>query len=115
MTSHSLKSYSINIYLGLRGGYGDKEHDFSEVVNYLAERCKIVPFCYSVTPTFFVHTNGIENGAIIGIIQYPRFPKRVSTLRRIAIDIAEILRQEFKQQRVTIDFPNETMMLGSYE
>jgi hypothetical protein len=54
----------------------------------------------------------VEEGVIVGIISYPRFPRPTEELEQIALDVAELLRTKFKQNRVTVGFPNRMIMLG---
>lgn len=105
-------TYNIYIYVGLREGYDGCLHSYSEVIDYLKDYCGKHPFCFSVTPTTYVHTSGIEAGVIVGIISYPRFPRPVEELEQITLDVAELLRNKFKQHRVTVGFPDKMVMLG---
>jgi hypothetical protein len=52
-----------------------------------------------------------KNGSEPGLIQYPRFPLPETQIRVIAFDVAEGLRQVMRQQRVSIVFPDETVLL----
>ena len=105
-------TYNIYIYVGLKEGYDGCLHGYSEVIDCLKNYCNKHPFCFSVTPTTYVHTSGVEEGVIVGIISYPRFPRPTEELEQIALDVAELLRTTFKQYRVTVGFPNRMIMLG---
>jgi len=107
-----MKPFNISIYLGLKEHYDGTEHETPEVISFLQYYVSSNPICFSVTPTSFVHPSGAEKGVIIGLIQYPRFPKEEKELISIALDVAESLRIKFRQYRVTVGFPDNMIMLG---
>ncbi len=67
--------------------------------------------CVTVTPTKFIYRKGSEPGAIIGLIQYPRFLRMECKIKALAIGLTQILIDELKQERMSIVFPDETLML----
>jgi len=69
-------------------------------------------WCFSLTATEFIYKNGNESGCVVGLIYYPRFPTSNATIREHALAIGEQLRQAFGQFRVSVCFPDETIMLG---
>ena len=71
-----------------------------------------VGLCVSVTPTEFIYSNGSEPGFIVGLINYPRFPDHVPSIRGKALHIAEELRVLMQQLKVTVVFPDETVMVS---
>ena len=64
--------------------------------------------CVTVTPTKYVYTDGEEDGVIVGIINYPRFPKYFHELFSVAEEIAGKLCIDLGQQSYSIDTPTET-------
>lgn len=64
--------------------------------------------CVTVTPTKYVYTGGDEDGVIVGLINYPRFPKYFHDLFSIAEELAEKLCIDLGQQSYSIDTPKET-------
>lgn len=110
-------TFWANIYVGL------KDTDLSKtagidvvypmgIINAVCrEYCDETGFCVSVTPTTFYYTNGNEKGAIVGIINYPRFPQSATELKIRAIYLAEELRKACDQYRVTVVMPDETIMV----
>ena len=106
-------TYEIKIYCGLRHGYSKTEplHDIEEVKSICQGYCDRNGFCVTVNPTEFIYTDGFEPGAIIGIINYPRFPKGIGELDTRALELAEILLNEMNQERVSVVTPRETIML----
>lgn len=71
--------------------------------------------CVTITPTRYIYKNGNEPGCAIGLINYPRFPEQPEQIREKAVRIAEALKQVYKQQKVSIVFPDETVMLTSQQ
>lgn len=71
-----------------------------------------VGLCVTVTPTEFIYTDGGEPGAIVGLINYPRFPADPCDIRHAAIGLAARLKYACCQLRVSVMMPDETVMLG---
>lgn len=82
--------------------------DYDKAVAISQEYCNQEGFCVTVTPTKYVYSFGQESGVIIGIINYPRFPKTLMQLRKNAIDLANLLRTELNQESFTIYGPEKT-------
>ncbi len=108
-----MKSFKAEIFLGFREKYSSKVRTIEECKNFCQIYVNRVSWCVTVTETEFIYKDGREPGAIIGIIQYPRFPTDESELKRKTIDIAELLKEQFHQERVSINFPDEVIMLES--
>lgn len=107
------KPFEAKIYCGLRVGYSNKKYTSRD-----AERCcqnyvNDIKWCVSLTKTRFVYVNGSENGVIIGIIYYPRFPMNNKELEFRTIALAKNLKQKLQQERVSIVFNNKIKMLGN--
>jgi len=68
-----------------------------------------------MTPTEFRYTKGFEKGVIIGLINYPRFVTTAYEIKEKAIHLAQILMKRFNQNRVSIVFTDETIMLEQEE
>jgi len=64
-----------------------------------------------VTRTRYIYVDGSEPGIIVGLINYPRFPSTPEQIREKALAIGEMLRTAMGQNRVTVQFPDETVML----
>jgi hypothetical protein len=67
--------------------------------------------CVTVTATRFIYKNGSEPGIAVGLINYPRFPEEIASIRHKALALAERLMTEYRQMKVSVVFPNETVML----
>jgi len=106
------KAYNVQIWVGLQETY-DKEklHTINEVETICQDFVNEVKDCVTVTPTKFKYVNGGENGAVIGWISYPRFPRKRKEIRKRALALAEKLMNELNQYRVTVTTPLKSYML----
>lgn len=115
METDCVPTWEGKIYLGLRDGYTDKYHTKEQVVTFLNKYCTGKRLCVTVTDTLFVYVDGEEPGVIIGMIDYPRFPNTNLALESKALELGELLMKEFDQYRVSIVFPEKTLMLSNEE
>jgi len=105
-------SYNIQIWVGLKETYDEKKlHSISEVYEMCSQFVNEIKDCVSITPTRFEYVGGGENGAVVGYINYPRFPRSKRELRRRSFLLAERLMIGLNQYRVTITTPNKSYML----
>lgn len=70
------------------------------------EFCDAEGLCVTVTPTTYVYTGGQEDGVIVGLINYPRFPKTPGAIYATANELAERLCQMLGQQSFTVQTPD---------
>ncbi len=103
---------TAKIYLGLREGYGSKQHSIDEVIDFIQEYIDRHPLCVSITPTTYVYTKGREEGAIIGLINFPKFPTTIGKLEATALEIAMLCKDKFNQDGVAIEFKDKTILVG---
>lgn len=106
MIRKEISSYPISIFIA-----GDLERAQIECENY----CDEVGFCVTVTPTRFVYTKGGEEGVIVGIINYPRFPTSRELLWRHAETLAARLRVALIQDSYTVQAPDKTVWFSYRE
>jgi len=111
----TIATYTATIYVGFRERDTGVLHDISEVRGICQEYCDNVGLCVTVTPTEYIYTNGNEPGAFIGFINYPRFPDTSEHIKSHVLRLANIIMIACKQYRVTIVFPDETVMLENEE
>ena len=71
--------------------------------------CDQTGFCVTVTETTYVYTGGEEAGVIVGLINYPRFPKEPHEIWSRAEELAALLRERLKQESYTIQAPDRTV------
>lgn len=68
--------------------------------------CDKEGLCVTVTPTTYVYTGGQEDGVIVGLINYPRFPKEPGAIYATANELAEQLCLKLGQQSFTVQTPD---------
>ena len=100
-----------NIYVGSYCKDTSTEVGPRALKDICQEYCDEVGFCVTFTTTQFFYTEGNEPGAIIGCINYPRFPRPNEENRERAIELAKRLMKAANQYRVSIVMPDETVML----
>jgi len=103
--------YQATISLGLREQYTDKYHNINEVIEICQEYCDSIGICVTVTPTYFIYTEGREDGCFIGLINYPRFPSSLEDIYNKAFNLACILKEKFNQLKVSIICNDKTVMI----
>ncbi len=107
-----LKSYNVQIWVGLRKTYSEGGEQNINIVKSICQRhTDNIGDCVTVTPTNFIYTDGSEKGAVVGFIQYPRFPRSEEEVKNNAIKLANELMNALMQYRVTITTPYESIML----
>lgn len=106
-------SYNIQIWCGLREHYTNKFYSIKKVEKLCQNYVNNIGLCVTLTPTKFIYKNGNENGVIIGLISYPRFPSKQKDILNKAIELSKVLIKELKQHRITITTPKESIMLES--
>ena len=77
--------------------------------------CFEVGLCVSVTDCDFVYTGGAEDGVSVGLVNYPRFPTELETLRTTATKLANALMIALSQLSVLIVGPDVTVWITRRE
>ena len=109
--SKTEKTWKAQIYCGLRKGYSNDIHSIEKVYRACQKYVDEIGWCVTVTPTKFIYRQGHKPGVIIEAIQYPRFPTPEEVLRVRVTELAKILLKELEQYRLTICFPEQTIMM----
>lgn len=125
----TIETITAKIYLSLREEGGDRVHNIKEV-KYFLERyfdkrganVTITPTAIiykegretrtvivTITPTTFI--GGREEGAMISLINYPRFSSNKREIKRTAKEIASICEEQYKQKRISIEYSAKTRIL----
>lgn len=104
-------TFTANIYVGLRHGYSGNLSSINEVREWVQKYCNKVKLGATLTPTEFIYVDGREPGVIIGLINYPRFPSTKHQIWVHAQAIAKGLMELCHQERISIVFSDETIML----
>lgn len=106
-----IETYTATIYVGFRVGRTGL-HTMEEARQVCREYCDKVGLCVTLSPTEYIYKDGSEPGCIVGLINYPRFPSYSEEIRQHAYELAERLRQRCEQYKVTVLFPDTTVLLG---
>lgn len=114
-STSSVDTFYANIYVGFKDVETETIYSIKMVEQICQEYVDRVGLCVTVTPASYIYNDGNEPGAIVGLINYPRFPSTEEDIRRKAILLAIRLKDELKQHRVSIMMPDETLMLGEIE
>ena len=109
---NSVDTFTALIYVGLRPGYEGEALDLSIAENIIQEYCDTEGLCVTIEPLKFIYTNGKEPGLRIGLINYPRFPKTQSYIRDKALKLATLLKEKYKQERVSVVCKDKTFTIG---
>ena len=109
----TVSTFTAIIYVGFKERDTGKLHTLEDAEMIASAYCDEVGLCVTVTPTRYIYTNGGEPGCMIGFINYPRFPSTPDEIREKALALAGRLRAAFNQYKVSVVFPDETVMLES--
>lgn len=99
MITQSCPSYPVSIFIA-----GDVERAREICRSY----CDEIGLCVTVTATHYVYTDGEEDGTIIGLINYPRFPSEPKDIWARAVRLAGRLREQLRQDSYSIQAPDKT-------
>jgi len=108
---NQVSTYTAQIFVGLRVGYSEEIHSLDEVREVCSAYVNSVGLCVTVTPTEFIYVDGGEPGAVVGLINYPRFPATPADIEFHALELARALKDALGQNRVSVVFPHRTVMI----
>lgn len=118
MKDYSVKSvpfFEARIYIGSRRKYNGAAFSYADLRAFVGEfqstRDTVTANPVRITPTAYVWQDYHEAGWEIAVINYPRHPKATTVIRHFAFDLATALLNMFEQNRISIVFPDEIVML----
>jgi hypothetical protein len=119
MKTRSNSTHEVRIYLGDRRGYKGAAFNKAELTDYIwraqEEAGEDEANPVRVTATTYLRAGPDrrykEDGFEVAVIQYPRSPKPVQVINRFAMNLAEGLLRHFEQNRISVVFPQETVLL----
>ena len=121
MIKTSIPPFSGVLTIGLEYGYKKVSIDENEIIahiqdyqNKLIENSQIY-LSVSITKCNIVLSGQKEPHLKIGFINYPKFPLLPTTLKEEIEKLANELMLAFKQNRVVIEYLDETIMLEQTE
>ena len=106
MTTKTVKTHRVRIYLS------GSLHTIEEECRH---ECLRDGLCVTVDPTRFIYTGGEETGAVVGLINYPRFPTTKKELWKRAHALALKLLMVTCQNSVLIMSEDQTEWLSRRE
>ena len=98
----TVNAYQVNIHIA---------GDLQAIRATCRKFCYEKGLCVSVTPTEYIYTGGAETGAIVGLINYPRFPELPEVIHECAGQLADQLMVDCCQRSCTVVAPDETHYL----
>ena len=109
-----LGSYDIELYIGSINEETKEPFIYEELVHEVSifqDECSImIPVC--ITNVEFVSGVGyLEKGWKISVINFPRISVKTKELDKFMLDLARILMQVFKQNKVCVVGSKNTIML----
>jgi len=114
MEIRSRSTYEVRVYLGSINEDTLKEFSESELVHEIGifqESCKQTIPVRLTSTTFISKTHYMEEGWEIAAINYPRVETESSKIDVFMKDLAVYLLDKFKQNRISIVMPDETLMV----
>lgn len=109
----TVPTFTATVYAGFRERETGRLHAIDEAREVCRAYADEVGLCVTLTPAEYVYTGGGEPGCAVGLINYPRFPAEPEAIRAHALEIARRLLDALGQMRVTVVFPDETVMLSA--
>lgn len=114
MEIRSRSTYEVRVYLGSINEDTLKEFsksDLAHEIGIFQESCdQTIPVRLTDT-TFISKTHYVEEGWEIAAINYPRVETESSKIDVFMKDLAVYLLDKFKQNRISIIMPDETLMI----
>jgi hypothetical protein len=101
MRTETAPSYPVSIFIGC----GD---NYLMAYTVCGEYCDEVGLCVTVKQVEYVYTKGAETGVVVGLINYPRFPKDGTEIEAHAVKLGRILREALGQESFSVQTPTTT-------
>jgi hypothetical protein len=99
MREETVSTYWVKIYMS--GPY-------DVAAQVIRKYCKEVGLCVTIDRTKFIYTGGEEDGFVVGLINYPRFPKSELEIYKQAETLAIKLLQALHQDSYLVMNPETT-------
>ncbi len=99
MTTRTEPTHTIRLYLS---------GPIEVAKQVIREHVHADPQCVTIEPTTFIYTGGEEQGYVVGLLNYPRFPATPNEINTYAGDLAKLLLERTHQHSALIVTPTET-------
>ena len=110
------KPFFATINFGLQIGYTDKVIDKTKVIEYLQKyqnqliKQKKLYLSLAIAECEIVMSGQVEPHLKLSLINYPKFPLEQKVLKNEIETLTKYLMGEFDQNRIVIEYFNETVM-----
>lgn len=117
----STKAFSAKVTLGLEIGYTKKTIEKSQVVKLLQTyqnqliKEKNLILSISLSLCEIILSGQVEPHLKLNFINYPKFPLEEKVLKSEIENLTKYLMKKFEQNRVVIEYLDETIMLENSE
>ena len=117
----SIKPFSAKVTIGLEIGYTQKSINKSEIIKFIQDyqnqlqKEKDIILSVSISNCEIVLSGQVEPHLNLNFINYPKFPLKVITLKFEIENITKSLMKKFEQNRVVIEYLDETIMFENSE
>ena len=113
-------SHNVTIYIGSKEGSSNRSFSERELIEKIKKfnaayklETKEREITVRINKNRYVCSYYSEKGFEISVINYPRFPRPVDVLDNFMMELASYLLVELKQHRISVSFPDRTIMLES--
>lgn len=89
--------------------------DYDKARDICRNHCYKVGLCVNVTKNAYIYTGGEEEGVIVELIAYPRFPETSDAIAAKAYELGVELKSQLCQDSFLIMDPNETLWVTNRE
>ena len=96
---NTAKAYSASIHIA--GSFMQAET--------LCRRWVMRGACVQVIPCSYIYTGGEEEGILVRLMQYPRFPRPEHEILEMAVELGQYLAQELCQVSFSIETPENVV------
>ena len=116
MNRKSIPPFSAKITIGLERGYKKERIEKSSIIEYIQKKQneliinKNIYLSASISECEIVLSGQVEPHLTISFINYPKFPLQGDELKTEIENLTKSLILEFKQNRVVIEYLDETVM-----
>jgi hypothetical protein len=117
MNQITTKTFTAQITIGLKKGYSDENIsliEFKEALLIVQQKIHVkynIGLSAKLSHCDILFLGQDEPSMELQFIQYPKFPQKVSELKKAIVELTEIMMVKLEQNRVVIVFPDETIML----
>lgn len=94
----SVNSFSFKIHMA---------GELSDAIRVCRKFC-MMGACVQIWPCRYVYTGGTEDGFVVSIMNYARFPKTKVEIEKMAISLATMLADELCQASFSIEGPDNS-------